>query len=446
MNTRSKTGKPRSNLTRALICAVLGGLAFGFVPGFSQAEEDQDAGALLLADKTPDAVAQASDWRTYIEGAYGGYTQRDGNPAQQNHRLSFDVQYDNSFAPGWRALFGDRLDIAWPPQIIDQNSIDQKSINTIKDAYLSWQTQSNTIFDVGRINVHEGVATGYNPTDYFRNGAVRSIVSADPASLKENRQGSVMLRGQTLWDSGSVTALVSPKLSVQQNNSGFNPDWSATNNQNRWLLAVSQKVSDNINPQFLIYQEAKLPTQLGFNLTGLLNDATIAYVEWSGGNSPSQLTQALSQQGFPHANDSAFRNRLSSGLTYTTSNKISLTAELEYDGGGMDQSDWNALYRQSPLKYEIYREWLLVVRELPTRQTVFLHAGWQDAMIIHLDLSAMEYADMVDYSRMSWLEARYHLTHAEFALQWQRFSGKPLSDYGISPQSQSWQAVLRYYF
>ncbi len=74
------------------------------------------------------------------------------------------------------------------------------------------------------------------------------------------------------------------------------------------------------------------------------------------------------------------------------------------------------------------------------------YGTWQDALINHLDLSAMERFDADDYSRLSWLEARYHMEHAEFALQWQRNSGPVVSDYGAAPQIQSWQAVVRYYF
>ena len=46
----------------------------------------------------------------------------------------------------------------------------------------------------GRINVRNGAALGYNPTDFFRSGALRSVVSIDPNSLRENRLGTVMLR------------------------------------------------------------------------------------------------------------------------------------------------------------------------------------------------------------------------------------------------------------
>ncbi|MFY9327858.1 MAG: hypothetical protein WAO76_07545 [Georgfuchsia sp.] len=403
--------------------------------------DDQDVSALLLADTAPAAVESADNWKTYVEGAFGGSTRRDGNQTRHDHRLSLDVQYDNSFAPGWRAVFADRLDMNWPALANDENSI-----NTVKEAYLSWQARPDAILDLGRINVRYGVAMGRNPTDYFRSGALRSIVSVDPASLKENRQGSVMLRGQSLWDGGSITALYSPKLSDQASSNAFNPDWGATNNQNRWLIAISQKISDDINPQFLVYQEEKLPVQLGLNLTALVSDATVIYFEWSGGRSPSLLTQALNQAALAASHDGQFRNRVSTGLTYTTSNKISLTAEFEFNGGGLDKADWKALGRGSPAIYGLFRNWLQNAQEPPTKQAVFFYGRWQDALINHLDLSAMEHFDAVDSSRLYWLEVRYHLERAEFAVQWQRNSGQLLSNYGAAPQEQIWQALLRYYF
>ena len=424
--------------------AAIAGLIL-LVVGVAHAGEDPDAGALMLADQTPTTVEKSSDWKIFVEGAYGGDTSRNQLTGQEsnqsNHRLSIDLQFDDSFAPGWRAVLSDRLDINWPPQTGDQNSI-----NTIREAYLSWQPQTNEIIDFGRINPRYGVATGYNPTDFFRTDALRSVVSVDPNSLKQNRQGSVMLRGQTLWEDGSLTALYSPKLSSAPDANDFNPDWGATNNQNRVLVALSQKFSEHINPQFLIYKEQDASTQLGFNLTDLLNDSTVVFFEWSGGHSLTLLTQAFSQQGLPHADDNAFRNHLSTGLTYTTENKISLTAELEYNGAGLDQNTWIDLSHGSLLVYGLYRNWLLIEQEPPTKPALFLYANWQDALINHLDLSAMERYDAADYSRLTWMEARYHDKHSEYALQWQRYSGKVWSDYGAAPQIMGWDVLARYYF
>jgi len=434
----------RNTARLAFFCTVIGLLASG-----NANAEDQDDAALMLADKTPDAVEKASNWRTFIEGGYGGDTQRNGGPVQSNHRLSFDLQYDNTFAPGWRAFFSDRLDIDWPPQanLFNPTQVNrQNSVNTIKEAYFSWQAKPDGIVDFGRINVRNGAAMGYNPTDYFNTGAVRSVVSVDPMSLKVNREGSVMLRGQSIWDNGSSTGLYSPKLSLHPNNDDFNPDLGGTNNRDRWLFTLSQKISETVTPQFLAYKEQELPVQYGLNLSSLVSDSTVIYAEWSGGRAPSSLTTALTNEGIPHADDTAFRNRLSTGLTYTTSDKLSLTAELEYNGSGLDQSNWDNLWRGPVQVYGIYRGWLQFIQEPPAKRRVFLYANWQDAMINHLDLSVMEYYDAADFSRLTWLEARYHVDHTEYAVQWQRYSGTSLSEFGAAPQVQSWQLLMRYYF
>ncbi|MES2040849.1 MAG: hypothetical protein V4495_23790 [Pseudomonadota bacterium] len=406
------------------------------------AQQDPDLDALKVADQMPATVEQPSNWRLFVEAGAGVNRARLGGASQHFQRLSLDLQYDNSFAPGWRAVLSDRLDINWPPQLTGQ----QHGINTLKEAYLSWQVQTDQILDLGRINARNGVALGYNPTDYFRTSALRSVVSVDPASLKENRQGSIMLRGQKLWSGGSLTALYSPKLADERNESSFSPDVAATNDQNRWLLALSQQVIDGITPQVLLYKSEKQPVQFGLNLTALLNDSTVVFVEWSGGRSQSNLTQSMRQIGLNYPDDSAFRNHSATGLTYTTSNKISVTAELQYNGGGMDQEKWNNLGQVSLQSYGIYRRFLQGIQEAPAKRSVFVYASWQDALINHLDLAAMSRYDLADSSRMSWLEARYHLKHTEFALQWQRNSGTTLSNYGAAPQMQSWQLLARYYF
>jgi opacity protein-like surface antigen len=398
--------------------------------------DDSDAAALSLADSAPAAVERAGAWHVFVEGAAGGSRLRDGRTTTHEQRLSLDVQYDQSFAPGWRAVFADRLDVNWQGRLSDKDTV-----NTLKDAYLSWQPQADRIVDLGRINARYGVAAGYNPTDYFRDGAIRSVVSIDPVSLKKNRQGSVMLRGQTLWDGGSLTALYSPRLADRPNDTAFNPNLGATNNRQRWLVAASHPLADGIAPQWLLYGEEHRSPQLGFNLSTLPNDATVAYLEWSGGRSPSLLSQALNR-----ADDSAFRSRLAAGLTYTTVNRMSFTLEYEYNGAGLDQTDWNALSRGSAAAYGQYRKWVQSAQELPTRQTLFFYSTWQDAMINHLDLSAMVRFNIADRSRLSWLEARYRWARADLALQWQINSGRAGSEYGALSQERMAQVLVRYFF
>ena len=394
-----------------------------------------DAAALLLADQTTASAAQASDWRVYLEGAARESRRQGAGLAQHGARLSLDARMDKTIAPGWRAVFADRLDM---------NRVDgaagNRDINTLKEAYVSWQARTDEIVDLGRINARNGVAMGYNPTDYFRAGALRSIVSLDPASLRENRLGSAMLRGQTLWAGGSLSAAYSPKLADQRSDAVFNPDFGATNNRARWQLALSQKLADSFTPQWLLSGGAGQSAQFGLNLTALPNEATVMYFEWSGGRAASLASQARMA-----SDDVAFRSHAATGLTYTTSNNISLTAEYEYNGGGLDAQGWSALRHGPPAFYGQYRNFVSNLQEPPTRKQIFLYAVWQDALVRHLDLAAMLRHDLADHSRLQWLEVRYHWTKVDLALQSQLNTGQAGSNYGALPDRRAWQLLLRYF-
>ena len=396
---------------------------------------DEDAAALFLADQTAKTTQAASDWRAFVEAAEARSALRGGS-IEYDANLFLGVRYDTTFAPGWRAIFADLLDARW-----QEHPSRQKTVNTVIDGYVSWQMRPNAIVDAGRINTHNGVALGYNPTDYFRANAVRSVISVDPASLRENRLGSVMIRSQALWATGSLAALYSPKLADQPSNAAFSPDFGATNFRDRWLLAASYELSKQLNPQFLIYGEAGQSPQIGLNLTTLVNDASVAYVEYSGGRSSSLLAQVRMP---PSA--SAFQSRLAAGATYTTASNLSLTIEYEYNGAGLGRAGWDALRSGSPVVYAQYRTLAAELQELPTKQRLFANARWQDAMINHLDLAAFAYYDCLDSSRQFWVEARYHWTKLDLALQWQVNSGSPGSEYGALPARQTWQALVKYFF
>lgn len=432
---RQWCGAPRAQ-RRLLVSLLLGAwlVVLGPVPA-AWADDLADLDALALADAPPTTPPPARDWQGFAELAWGQFTAPQES-VTANHRLSLDLQVDTAIAPRWRAVLANRLDGKWPPQTGDEHYI-----NTLKEAYVSWQASDARLLDLGRVNVRNGVAMGYNPTDYFRSGAVRSLVSSDPGSLKKNRLGSVMLRGQTLWTGGSLTALASPKMAEQASDTAFSPDYGATNNQNRWLLAVSQHLTDKITPQWLVYGEDRQSAQLGMNLTTLAGDATVLFAEWSGGQSRSQLAQAgLSSE------EASFHQRAAAGVTYTTGNKLSWTLEYAYNDAALNADQWSALQRGPALAYGRYRVWAQAAQELPTQEMLGLYANWTDAFVPHLDLSAMVRANVADRSRTHWVEARYHWSHTDLALQWQANSGGELSDFGAVPQQRIWQVSLRQYF
>lgn len=413
-------------------------LALALLAGASWAE-DPDEAALSLPGSAPQAAEGARVWQLFVEGAAARSQIRNTALAEEDRstqRLSVDLQVDATLAPGLRAMLADRFDVGW------QHRFEQrKSINTLKEAYLSWQQRNDVIVDLGYVNQYSGVAFGYNPTDFFREGALRSPVSADPTIIKKNRQGSAMLRGQMLWDGASLTALYSPALSDPPGSPADLPGRGATNQRDRGLLIFSKRISEDLHPQWLLYKKQGASPQLGMNLTKLINDATVAYFEWSGGRSPLLLAQALGQDG-----DKAFRNHVATGLTYTTSNKLSLTFEYQYNGAGLEKAQWNALSRASLPAYVRYRQFAQSVQEMPGRHAAFFYATWQDMLVSHLDLAAMVRRNSDDHSRLSWIELRYRWTHDEIALQWQIDSGDLLSDYGASPLRKAWEVSYRHFF
>lgn len=396
---------------------------------------EPDLSALELADKATTQVVAPRDWHLSSEFAFANSALRSTGERANSQRVSLDLAVDTTLGQGWRGVFSDQLDVRRQLQ-----PGERATINTVKEAYLSWQANEGLAADAGRINARYGVALGYNPTDYFRIGANRSIVAIDPVSLKTRRQGSVMLRGQRLWDDGSLTALFSPKINGRPHDGAFDLDFNATNSENRWLVAYSQKVG-SLSPQVLLSKTGAQSPQLGLNLTTILGQGGVAYVEWSGGRSASQLAQALQLPG-----QTPFRSRLASGLTWTTTNKLSLTLEYQYNGAALEDGAWQALAQRSPLQLLAYRQWVQNRLELVTKQAWFAYASWQDVGISQLDLNAMVRRNSDDNSRLAWIEARYHWLRTDLALQYQQNNGVPRSEFGAVPQKDALQVLVRYYF
>jgi hypothetical protein len=394
-----------------------------------------DAGALQLADTANAAPAGHGDWQrafTLAAGSYTAASQTGDVDLNDTLRVSSSLAYDGALAPGWRAVFANEFDAGWRGGTGDANAVD-----TLKEAYLSWRPTSAALVDAGRINVREGVASGFNPTDFFKAGALRAITSIDPDSLRENRLGSVMLRGQTLWSGGSVTALVSPRLASTPTGATFSPDLGATNAQWRYLLSGSQRIAGDFAPQWLLYGGAGDAPQFGVDATTLLDDATVAFLEYSGGRNRAL---ADGPQG-----PERFHSKLATGFTRTFPNKVSATIEYDYDGASANRATWDAL-AADPARLGPYLGAAENDGELVTRQALFTYVTWQDALVVHLDLTAMARYELVSHSDYTWVEARYHWTHVDFAVQWQTNHGAGHSAYGEAPQKQVVQGVLTVFY
>jgi hypothetical protein len=419
------------SVLRRLFLAVAFGVAAPSAPALAD-----DLSALDIADQASQEATPASPWRGYWEASIATSCGRDGRCNGVNERLSVNLGYDKLIAPELRFVFENRLDVNARAQLTFP-----KRTHTLKEAYFGWQPNDRWMLDAGRINQRHGMGQGYNPTDFFRAHALRTVVSVDPASTKANRLGTVGLRGQTVWDSGSVTALFSPKLASHPSDATFNADLGSTNNRNRWLVALSQHVGSGFSPQWLYYQEEGAAPQFGLNMSWAPHEAVVAFMEWKGGRGQSQLDDF---RGLPGKR--AFHSQSTTGLTFTTRQNLTVTIEYEHNGAAPDGSQWQALSRANPLAARQYLLWAKDLQELPTQRAVFALARWQNAMFRNLDLSALTRLNLDDHSRMAWLEALYHIGAADVALQWQTNRGNESSEFGITPPGQAWQLLMRYHF
>ncbi|WP_157669961.1 hypothetical protein [Chitinibacter sp. GC72] len=412
-------------------------------PAAAQAD---DLDALSLADQTPQTEVEQQSWQFFTEGMLGYVNRKEGQSDIHPSRISLDLSVDYRFNAQWRGVLANRFDLN-RVDLKDGQGSQHEQINTLKEAYLSWQIQPDWLLDAGRINQRNGMAYAYNPSDFFKAGALRSVVSIAPASLRENRLGSAMLRTQYLWEGGSLSALYAPRVGNGTSNDAqgadtgsFALDFASSNPADRWQLAWSQRWFDGFSPQLILFKEAGSAPRLGLNASWLASDALSLHAEYSGARSRSLAQRARQIDG-----EERFYSRLSSGATYTFPVNLSLTLEYQYNQAALDKAGWQALGQQGAA-YGRYRSLATREQDNPTRHNLFMLASWNNALMRNLDLSLMLRRDLVDHSTLHWLEARYHFKRADLALQWQSQQGSATSQYGAAAERNSLQALIKYYF
>ncbi len=257
------------------------------------AVDDADAAALDLADRSAAASAAPADvakpWKFDVQNALRMSRYRDGGEGGRN-QLSIEFDYAQWLTPSFGAHVSMRFDRFDP---LGSSRTSSRNETLVKEAYASWRATPAFVVDAGRINERLGAAIGYNPTDFFRAGAVSLDVPPDPDSRHTNRLGTVALRAQHVWASGSVALLASPRLASRSvpGDPDASSDLQRTNGVDRWMLVASQRLGALVQPQWVVYGESGQSPQFGQNLSVLAGDAVVAYLEWAGGYRPSLIAR-----------------------------------------------------------------------------------------------------------------------------------------------------------
>ena len=395
--------------------------------GLSTSARCDDTDALNL-ESAPAAESSAeSPLRLAFELSLGRVDVQADGSTQSGRRISVDLRYRQRLTEEWLVAFSDRIDDTHPV-LLGQRS----TVHSLREAHLSWQRLSDSMtVDLGRVNVRQGPAFGYNPTDYFRAGALRTITTADPVTLREMRLGTFMLRLGTLWSDGGVSLAIAPKLAERPDPDPWSIDAGATNSRDRGLLTVNGKLTSWLNLQGSLLIERGSRAQAGLSATALATDALVMHAEFSTGKLPRIFDQVTGTNSMP-----ARTRQAALGLTYTLPTTTAVTLEAQHNGAGLDQTEWNSLMALGAPAYANYLSITQRSQELGTRNGWLLYVNHKGLGTKQLDFTGFVRSNPNDGSRLLWGELRYHWRLFDAAIQWQRGIGATRTEFGALPQRQ----------
>lgn len=460
----------RPHLSGNEIAALLWFAAMALSGPVLAADEDKDLD--LIPQTAPPAAAKPPEskfsGRAYLEDALGFSSSRDDLlvpfppplPPSWQERLLLDARVEWTLSPTAFVLYSGRTNLLAQQDLGFPNR--GNLTHDWRELYLSTEPRPRDYVDAGRINVKSGVALGFNPTDFFRARAVVDPLTADPRALREDRLGTLMLRAQRVAEGASVSALFAPRVTDPapigaDPYRGFSPLFSHTNASNRWLLKGGMKLGD-MDPEAVIHGEDG-QWKIGGNVSRPIGQASVAYLEWSGGRRLGLIDEAIAfgqKAGtippsapvvISQGNDKRFRSQLAVGASYTTESKLTLNLEYHYNEAGFSRPDWDRWFAlgegrpdASPIVRELWfiRGYASDFQEPLYRHGIFLRADRTDFLVPKLEVSGFVLADAADGSTLYQLEAEYSASDRwTFGALAGGTTGGRRSDFGSLPRAAS---------
>jgi hypothetical protein len=445
---------------------------------------DEDSDLARIPGQTAPAPTQAPESVSsknvnYVSDAFAAFGRRNNllvqlpppTPASWENWLFLDTRDEWRLGPDWRLNYSGRLNVRTSNAIPFPTHENVR--NDLRELFVEWQPSESTWLELRRVNIRNGVALGFNPTDYFRPRTVVEALTADPSVLREDRLGSLMLTGQTLWRFGSVTVAYAPgvtrpsPISNIRTEENFDPDLGRTNAEHRFLVKTSLNLSDQFNPE-LLYYHAGNRSQIGANLTAPIGRSIVAYAEWSGGQRANLITDAIrfgqttgtlpaaASALLPVDSHARFRSDLSIGASWSTESRLTINLEYHFHEAGFSSGDWSNWFGTAAKRGSIpgvnsalwyIRSYAQDQQEPVSRHAAFVRLDWQDAFVTDLELTALATVNLQDASGFAQATAEYHIsrTWTVGGLVSGTYGGKR-SEYGSLPGLVTAQLRVNRYF
>jgi hypothetical protein len=353
--------------------------------------------------------------------------------------LGLDGYFSRKLGNDWRTVLNARLDMDLAPSM--GISKDNLSL-TLRELYVSGIADGWGL-DLGRINLRDGVALGFNPTDVFRSGALLARRTEDPSRLRESRLGVVGFRLNRNTEIGQFSALVAPRINSSQAPSWYDPRWGAVNGKHdQYYVKYTPPSWSGLYTNMVLHRAEGGAMTWGVNATDNWGQATVAFFEAARTRHPGLLDVALNDSSVQQ-----WRNKFATGLTFATQSRQTLTLEYDYNGDGLNKADWNGAW-QDASQGQLTRGFLTAgQRQDPlSRHSLMVMLQWEQLLGRNDDLSCLMRASLVDRSRFSWCEWTFRQTQCDWALNFTHFSGSERSEYGASEQRLVVGAKARFYF
>jgi hypothetical protein len=216
----------------------------------------------------------------------------------------------------------------------------------VQSLAFSYNPSSSWRWVAGRTNIRNGVASGFNPTDWFKDNSQVIFESLDTADRREDRLGVVALEGIWLNEESVLSFGYRPNLHAKSDTVASNSDvvglgLDRTNNQDAVFVkyAPSPASWNNLSLAVSSLYQTDQPS-LGGEISLAALDNLVLYSEWFG-QRRQNLTDEATRAG---QGDMRFYNQVASGFTWSIPDSIvgnedvALSIEYHINEAGLKQS------------------------------------------------------------------------------------------------------------
>lgn len=382
--------------------------------------------------------------------------------SQWQNRASLDASLS------WRPANPIALTLSGRLNVFAQDGMSFASPDTIRlnlrEAYATWQPIGGFYVEAGRVNLREGVALGFNPTDFFKTRTLVDQSSLDPSVVRQNRLGTVMVRAQAIGAGFSMSAAVAPKLAsppplTENNPIGVDPHLGTMNGAWRAEAVLGLEVAD-LSPQLLGYLEEGR-SKIGLDVSRPIGGAVVAYAEWAGGPEKSlgaraadfgKQTGTLPQNAPivpPDNGVTSFRNDVAAGFSWTIAATLTLNAEYHFHQSGFTRADWSYWFSHPAEANQLWyvRGYANDQQEPVSQHQLFARLAWPRFLSPDFEVDGVAFVGLIDGSVLSQLSFSDYLSKDWTLAAFISVNfGAPRSERGSFPQAATLTLQITRYF